>query len=46
MIENEHRDKWDRRYEQAESLPLALEVLVENSHLLPSRGTALDLAFR
>lgn len=44
MIEDEHRDKWDRRYEQAESLPLALEVLVENSHLLPSRGTALDLA--
>jgi tellurite methyltransferase len=44
MIENELRDKWDRRYEQAQSLPCALEVLVENSHLLPARGTALDLA--
>jgi len=44
MIENELRDKWDRRYEQAQSLPCALEVLVENSHLLPPRGTALDLA--
>jgi len=44
MIEDELRGKWDRRYEQAQSVPCAIEVLVENSHLLPSRGTALDLA--
>jgi len=44
MFDKEHRDKWDRRYQQAQSPPCALEVLVENSHLLPPRGKALDLA--
>lgn len=44
MTDIELRDKWNRRYDQAQQVPGALEVLVENAHLLPSRGTALDLA--
>lgn len=38
------REKWDRRYDQAQQAPFALEVLIENVHLLPARGKALDLA--
>ena len=44
MIDEESRDKWDRRYDEALQPPSAFEVLVENAHLLPARGTALDLA--
>ncbi len=35
--------KWDTRYRDAAETPPA-RVLVENSHLLPSSGIALDLA--
>ena len=38
------RRKWDQRYRQAGAAPAALEVLRENSHLLPAHGRALDLA--
>ncbi len=36
-------DKWDARYRDAAETPAA-RVLMENVHLLPSRGRALDLA--
>lgn len=36
-------DKWDARYADAVETPPA-RVLAENVHLLPRRGTALDLA--
>lgn len=36
-------DKWDARYSDTAETPPA-RVLVENVHLLPSRGRALDLA--
>ena len=35
--------KWDERYREAEP-PGAVRVLMENSHLLPASGEALDLA--
>jgi tellurite methyltransferase len=38
------RDKWDRRHGSAEAMPAPAAVLRENLHLLPARGTALDLA--
>jgi tellurite methyltransferase len=38
------RDKWNERYRGAESPGAAATVLLENAHLLPRRGTALDLA--
>jgi len=44
MTDIELRDKWDRRYDQALQAPCALEVLIENQHLLPAAGTGLDLA--
>jgi len=44
MSDEDLKDKWDRRYHQARQAPSALEVLVENAHLLPASGTALDLA--
>ena len=44
MTEIELREKWDRRYEEARQAPCALEVLIENRHLLPVQGKALDLA--
>lgn len=44
MTDVEMREKWDRRYDEAQQAPGALEVLIENLHLLPVRGTALDLA--
>ena len=43
-IENEVRGKWDQHYGQVQQPPRALEVLIENKHLLPRSGTALDLA--
>ena len=44
MTDDELRQKWDQRYLQACAPPSALEVLVENAHLLPPEGSALDLA--
>jgi len=44
MTEIELREKWDRRYDEAQQAPCALEVLLENRHLLPVRGMALDVA--
>ncbi len=38
------RVKWDERYRQAGRIPEAAAVLVENRHLLPPSGRALDLA--
>jgi SAM-dependent methyltransferase len=44
MIDRSTQDKWDSRYRDA-SLPGApATVLLENAHLLPRNGTALDLA--
>lgn len=44
MIDQDTQDKWDSRY-RAAGLPGApATVLLENAHLLPRRGTALDLA--
>jgi len=40
MIES----KWDKIYSQKSAEPSASFVLIENQHLLPSCGTALDLA--
>ena len=44
MAEEGLREKWDRRYADAAPPPTALEVLVENAHLLPTSGEALDMA--
>ena len=44
MVDDERTQKWDRRYQQTAATPVALEVLVDNSHLLPAAGSALDLA--
>ena len=44
MADDERTQKWDRRYQQTTATPVALEVLVDNSHLLPTAGSALDLA--
>jgi SAM-dependent methyltransferase len=44
MTDDQLRQKWDRRYQQSEAPPCALEVLIDNSHLLPVEGNALDLA--
>jgi SAM-dependent methyltransferase len=38
------RDKWDRRWRDSASTPRPLAVLADNIHLLPSHGHALDLA--
>lgn len=38
------RQKWNERYQETERLPEPPAVLVENRHLLPVRGQALDLA--
>lgn len=39
------RTKWDAIYEQQDSLAVtAADVLIQNTHLLPSNGKALDLA--
>ena len=44
MTDDQLRQKWDRRYQHSGAPPCALEVLVDNSHLLPVEGSALDLA--
>lgn len=46
MAEDGIRDKWDRIYRNAKVAepPEPARVLVENGHLLPLGGTALDLA--
>lgn len=36
--------KWDGIYTQREGEVTAASVLLENQHLLPSKGRALDLA--
>ena len=36
--------KWNARYQQRASTPRACRALLENQHLLPASGTALDLA--
>jgi len=38
------RDKWNQRYTGADRPSVPALVLSENAHLLPQRGTALDLA--
>ncbi len=39
------RDKWNRIYrDRAEGLPQAVAVLVDNLHLLPGSGRALEIA--
>ena len=39
------RRKWDRIYaDSGSNIPAAAEVLLENQHLLPASGKALDLA--
>lgn len=44
--EKHAREKWDRIYKQSDPgvIPAACEVLLEFQHLLPSSGTALDVA--
>ncbi len=44
MSDDELRRKWDDRYADPEAAPSPLAVLVENAHLLPESGSALDLA--
>ncbi len=44
MSDEDLQAKWDTRYAQAHGLPAPLEVLLENAHLLPDAGEALDLA--
>jgi len=44
-LNNLTKDKWDRNYKSCSSdFPSPAEVLVQNQHLLPDSGTALDLA--
>ncbi|MES9833203.1 MAG: methyltransferase domain-containing protein [Candidatus Thiodiazotropha sp. DIVDIV] len=38
------RAMWDERYGDQDKIPRPAEVLLSNSHLLPSNGSALDLA--
>lgn len=40
----DNRDKWQRVYQTPASMPAAADVLVQNQHLLPPSGQALDLA--
>ncbi len=41
----ETKEKWDKNYRSCTSeFPQAAEVLLQNQYLLPSQGTALDLA--
>ncbi len=44
MNENPTATKWDRRYSTTSDTGSPLEVLLENRHLLPTAGDALDLA--
>ncbi len=38
------QDKWNKRYQQNSLEPRAARVLMDNLHLLPRQGSALDLA--
>ncbi|WP_421867829.1 class I SAM-dependent methyltransferase [Motiliproteus sp.] len=42
--ENTQQLKWNRRYAASNQPNSAAQVLTENRHLLPSQGTALELA--
>ena len=44
MIDQTTQDKWDSRYREAVLPGAPATVLLQNSHLLPRRGTVLDLA--
>ena len=44
MSDDELRLKWDGRYADAVGEGVPIEVLVDNAHLLPASGLALDLA--
>ena len=44
MNQRVSRDKWDQRHRDSSQRPAAAQVLVQNQHLLPARGLALDLA--
>lgn len=43
-IDVQAQQKWNARYTDTTSMPAAARVLLENQHLLPARGQALDLA--
>jgi cyclopropane fatty-acyl-phospholipid synthase-like methyltransferase len=40
----DQRTRWDQRHAAAADIGAPAEVLLENPHLLPARGVALDLA--
>ena len=44
MTDRSTQDKWDSRYREAGMPGAPATVLLENAHLLPRRGAALDLA--
>jgi len=44
MTDQSTQDKWDSRYREAGLPGAPATVLLENAHLMPRRGTALDLA--
>lgn len=44
MIDQATQERWDRRYRDMGLPGAPATVLLENVHLLPRRGTALDLA--
>ena len=44
MIDQTTQDKWDMHYREAGLPGAPAAVLLDNAHLLPRRGTALDLA--
>jgi tellurite methyltransferase len=44
MTSTSLREKWDARYREGGNESPAARVLVENAHLLPTAGVALDLA--
>jgi len=44
MSDQTTQDKWDKRYREAGLPGAPAAVLLDNVHLLPRRGTALDLA--
>jgi tellurite methyltransferase len=44
-LTNQTRDKWNKHYHSCSDVyPDAAEVLLQNQHLLPEQGEALDLA--
>jgi tellurite methyltransferase len=44
-LNKQTKDKWNKRYDSCPNeLPATAEVLLYNLHLLPEKGTALDLA--